>query len=300
MSAAATSSVNSSTFAGLADLKVGEAYYSGWKSLRATRSIEQMSGQFEVSLAERWSDSADPLPIRPGMACQLLLDKQPVISGWIDDVTPSHDANNHSISICGRDKTADLVDCSAIHKTGQWKRVTIAQIARDLLKPFGIDLVMQADAGKAFPSYDIQPGETVFECLDRAARLRALLLTSNAEGALVITRASDTLIPVVLEEGKNIKAAAGQFSWKERFSQYILRGQDSGNDDSYSEAVASEKLDVRLSLPAISYSLMCFKSCSNVEVTPGVSSNAHMLVTHGCNQAVGVSLVRLRPLELDM
>jgi prophage tail gpP-like protein len=229
----------SSTSSGVASLRAGGSVYAGWKSLRASRSIEQMAGAFSLGVVESFRGGQRvSTPLRPGLAAQLLLDDEPVITGYLDDVNPSYDATSHSIDLAGRDKTADLVDCSAIHKSGQWKNATLKRIALDLLAPFDIDLVIEVDVGKAFPSYGINPGETVFECLDRAARMRALLLTSNAAGALVITRAAKTVIPVVLEEGVNIKSASGQFSWKERFSKYVLRGQDVGNDESHAGDVA--------------------------------------------------------------
>jgi len=234
-----TSVSTASSPAGVAALKLGGTTYTGWKTLRAERSIEQMAGQFNLGVTEDVSaNRLDRLALDSDLSAQLLLDDEPVITGWLDDFSPSYDPTTHSIDIAGRDKTADLVDCSAIHKSGQWKNATIKQIATDLLAPFGVPLVMEVDPGKAFPSFGIDPGQTVFECLDRAARLNAMLLTSNAEGALVITRASEAVISVVLEEGVNIKSGSAQFSRRERFSKYVLRGQDSGSDDAFGDAVA--------------------------------------------------------------
>lgn len=210
---------------GTAELKVNGAIYGGWKTVRATRSIEQIAGTFDLGISERWAGQPNASPIRPGEPCQLLLDGEPVITGYADESSPGFSAGSHEISVTGRDKTGDLVDCSAIYKGGQWRGVKFEQIARDLVAPFGIKVHVEVDTGDSFSSFSIQPGESVFECMERGARMKALLLISNPLGDLVITRASRHLLPVTLEQGVNIKAARGNFSWKERFSSYIVNGQ---------------------------------------------------------------------------
>lgn len=209
---------------GIAELKVDGVYYGGWKSVRVTRSIEQLAGTFELEITDRWPGNPVASPIRPGEPCQLFLDGQVVITGYVDTVVHDYDAAKHSIRVAGRDKTADLVDCSAVYKTGQWSNVKLDRIARDLLKPYDIEVIVAADVGSAFSSYNIQEGETVFECLDRAARMKALLLTSNPDGDLVITRAGKERLDYGLIEGENIKAARGEFSWKDRYSVYTAKG----------------------------------------------------------------------------
>jgi prophage tail gpP-like protein len=223
---------------GIAELKVDGVFYGGWKRVRVSRSIEQMAGSFDIEITERWPGQPERTPIRPGQKCQLLLDRQPVITGWVDVVSPDYDADQHTLRVIGRDATCDLVDCSAIHKTGQWHDVTIDQMARDLIKPFGVALVMDAEPGAPFDSFDIQEGESVFECLERAARVRALLLTSDPEGRLVITRAGRIASDVALIEGKNIKAARADFSWAERFSEYHVKGYDRLGEDGETEDAA--------------------------------------------------------------
>lgn len=216
---------------GIAELKVDGVFYGGWKSLRVSRSIEQMAGTFELEVTERWPGQPQASPIKPGRPCQLLLDGEAVITGYVDTVSPDYDANRHTIRVAGRDKTADLVDCSAVHKSGQWRNVKLDQLASDLLKPYGIKIVIEAEVGRAFSSWNIQEGETVFECLERAARLKALLLTSNPAGDLVITRAGKQRLDHGLVEGKNIKAARADFSWKERYSTYTVKGQGRLGED---------------------------------------------------------------------
>nr|WP_249942232.1 hypothetical protein [Escherichia coli] len=46
----------------------------------------------------------------------LKINGQTVISGWLDQVNQSISATRYQITISGRDKTGDLVDCSAVHQ----------------------------------------------------------------------------------------------------------------------------------------------------------------------------------------
>lgn len=216
---------------GIGELKVGGSYFGGWTGLSVTRSIEQIAGSFELEVTERWAGQAAVRPIKPGESCQVLLDGEPVITGYVDDVAIEFTADSHTIRISGRDKTGDLVDCSAIYKSGQWSSVTLDTLARDLLAPFGIGVKVATDLGGPLSSHKIEPGETVFECLERAARMKAVLLTSDASGNLVITRASENVIGTVLVEGGNILSASGQFSWKDRHSVYTVKGQEKGSDE---------------------------------------------------------------------
>lgn len=221
---------------GIATLTANNQHFGGWKDVSVQRSIEQLAGTFSLDVSERWGGHANKFILKPGDACQLALDGTPVITGYLDEVNPSFSKDSHNVACSGRDKTGDLVDCSAIHKSGQWSNASLHTIASDLIRPFGLKLAIVSDAGANFPSFNIEEGETVFETLERACRLRALLLMSSTDGNVVIGRAGNELLDVVLEEGKNILEGSGNFSWKDRFSTYRVKGQGLGDDHSFGPA----------------------------------------------------------------
>lgn len=201
--------------------------HEGWLSARVTRSMEQLAHDFELSLTEKWADTMLPRKIRPGASCILFIDKEPVIVGWVDDCKPTYTATTHTLTVTGRSRTGDLVDCTAssFHYKGQ----TLAQVAVKLCAPFGIAVMAETDVGGPFLTLKPNEGDTVFEALDAAARIRGVLLTTNAAGDLVITRASFKTLPYPLVLGFNIKAGEGEFSLKDRFSLYTVKGQQSGS-----------------------------------------------------------------------
>ena len=235
------------TRAGVAELWVDGVFYGGWKRLRVSRSIECLAGSFEFELTERWPGQPKAAPVKAGAACRVFLDEQRIVTGYIDTRSVDFDSAKHSVKLVGRDKTGDLIDCSAIHKSGQWHNVKLDQLARDLVKPYGLEVHVLTDVGKAFSSFNIEEGESVFECLERAARQRAVLLTSDEYGDLVIARAGQKKLDVALVEGQNIKAARADFSWKDRYSEYTVKGQGrlgKSGDPEHSEAVGTIKDEI--------------------------------------------------------
>lgn len=220
------------------ELVVGGVKYGGWKSVSITRSIEQISGSFDLGISEHWPDSGGPRPIKPGQKCEVRIDGKPVITGHVDDVEPSYDATSREVAVRGRDVTGDLVDCSAVLK--QWKQATTLYIAKALCAPFGIEASGDITGGR-WKIFKTTPGETAFEALERAARLDGVLLISDGKGGLVITRAGTQRIDTALEHGVNIVSASATLSHRDRHSEITVKGQGPGDDDASGPAVAAQE-----------------------------------------------------------
>ncbi|SNS05491.1 Mu-like prophage tail protein gpP [Humidesulfovibrio mexicanus] len=210
-------------------LEVGDMLYGGWASIVIRRGLEQVAGSFELALTERWPGQDIPRPIAPGARCRVLVDGEPVITGYVDDVMPSYDAKEHGLSVSGRDKTADLVDCSA--PSTQWAGRGLLPVAKALCRPFGIEVLAQCDTGKPFSQLKNNEGDSVYETLEAAARVRAVLLVTDGHGRLLITRAGQgARVATVLELGKNVLGCKASFSLRDRFSTYTVKGQSVGLD----------------------------------------------------------------------
>lgn len=220
------------------ELKIGATRYSGWESVRVSRGIDRLAGSYELRLTENAAGLNVMRAIRPGQAVSVYADGEQVISGFIDTVAPDYDAEQHALHVSGRDATGDLVDCAAVHKSGGWQNRSLAQIAFDLIQPFKSGLEVVADVGQPFAEWRIEPGETVFENLDRAARYRGVLLYSDGLGNLVIGQPGTAPAPGALTLGKNILRARGHSSELERFADYIVRAQQAGTDAVYGSMAA--------------------------------------------------------------
>lgn len=224
-------------------LEINGAIYSGWKAVQIQTGIEQLAGQFSLRCADRWAIAGQPRPILAGQRAAVKIGGTPVITGFIDETTASFSARSHDLLIAGRDATGDLVDCAAEVDGQGWKGRTLEQIAIQLCKPYGIAVQLEGEGGKAlraglfdksgkvsarnpFRAPRINPGETVFETLSRAAQLRGYLLVSDGIGGLRITRAAaGGRATTELRQGVNVLGGRAVNSQRERFHTYKVYGQ---------------------------------------------------------------------------
>jgi prophage tail gpP-like protein len=211
-------------------LNTGGAAYAGWKSVSVRRSMEHCAGAFELKVSDLWPGNDVRRRIQPGERCEVLIDRERVITGHVDVLQMQIDGDTREVSVTGRDLTADLVDCSAVRAPGQWRGQKVERIAQDLAAPFGVPVHVEVDTGRPLASFALQEGETVHEAIERAARMRALLLMAGGDGALLITRAGLRRAPTPLVLGQNMLAARARLDMRDRFSQYTLKGQAPGSD----------------------------------------------------------------------
>lgn len=198
--------------------------FSGWKTLSVFRSLEAMSGQFDLGIAVRPEDDISVL--KAGSSLILKMGGQTVITGYLDELRQRIEGENKEITVSGRDKTADLVDCAVIHSSYQFKGQTLKQIAEAICKPFGINVVWTATesgATEVIPVWQVEPGETAFDTLSKAARHKGVLVTSDVDGNLVFTDPSKTKVGELML-GQNLLSLEVTDSWTQRYSLYRIIG----------------------------------------------------------------------------
>lgn len=217
------------------ELYVGGAIYLGWTSATIERSIEAVSGRFRLSVCEKWEKGMRPWVIRPGDRCVLTCNGEAVITGYVDSIAPSVDNSTRGFQVAGRDKTADLVDCSAVVASSEIRGQDAVGIASIICKPFGIAVRAEVPIGAPFPSFAIEPGEAAWDCIDRAAKQRALTVTTDGKGNLVMAsigkkQAEDLVL------GGNILSASATFDYSNRFSEYQIKGMSGVVNDEFEAA----------------------------------------------------------------
>ena len=227
------------------ELSIGSRRYGGWSDVSVTRAIDQMAGSFALSLS--WKDDAAgaPIAVAADDRCQLRIGGEIVIDGWVDAVSPSIDAGSHSIRVEGRDRSADLADCSAIHKPGSWSNARIEQIATEIASPFGVGVMAKAATGAPIRKFALQQGETVAAAIERLLRFRGLLAVPTATGDIEIITPDAGAPVATLALGINIKAASGRQDHRERYSDYIVKGQAAGDDERNGRTVAQVRGDAK-------------------------------------------------------
>ena len=209
-------------------LKVDGQIYGGWKEIKIQRGMRRFADTFELTLTDKWAGNNERRLIKEDSPCVVDIDGETVITGYVDDVNADYDATNHTLTVTGRSKLGDLVDCS--NNKFDYINLDLAAIAKKECAPFGINVVVETEVGEVFKKATRNVGETHHEFLAKLASYRAVHLTSNAQGDLVITRASEEKINTALILGQNIRNASGARSKRDRYRTYTVSGQQSGNN----------------------------------------------------------------------
>lgn len=220
------------------ELLIGGQLYAGWTKVGVTRAMDAAAGTFNLSVTDRWSPNDRPWPITPGDACEVRLGGETVITGYVDLARPSYGAESHAIEVQGRDKSEDMVDCSAVHDPDEWRGIDLLQLAQILGQPFGITARAETSVGAAFDLVKLQHGESALEALTRHAKMRKVLVMPDGRGGILLTRTGTRRAAVELVQGKNILSAEGTLDASERFSQYLVKGQAGYSEETDGEVEA--------------------------------------------------------------
>lgn len=224
--------------------------YSGWTSVDITAGIERQCREFTLGITWNWpGNEGRSLRIQQGQRCQLYVDDELLLTGFVFATPVSYNATTIIQGASGRSVTADLVDCSA--ELGQWREQSVFSIAKALASVYKVDVIDEAKDGTIIPDHQVEPGETVFESIDRLLQVSALLSTDDAFGRLVLARpGTGGNAYDALELGVNVFEASTSLEFSNVFSDYECIGQRSGTDEEFgidASEVTASAVDSRVS-----------------------------------------------------
>lgn len=217
-------------------LSVRGKRHEGWEQVTVRASMEELAHSFSVQYTPRAFYGGAAVEIEPGDPVEIRVGTTLVLTGYVDDSVEEYDASSHSVSVIGRSKTGDLVDCAAIYEGGSITGKNLYEVAKLLCAPFGIGVVIDAVLSDLFvgtgsePTVQIQDGESVFETLSALARKESVLMLSNPAGNLVLCRAATIALASAQLASGNIKRGSLRSSVRERYSSYLIKGQSPTND----------------------------------------------------------------------
>ena len=195
MSAPATAIAASGTSNTLT-IKVGGTTYGNFKEASATKWLDIVSNEFSFLAT---SEDAQPLPFKLDQPCKIYADGELVVTGFIEVIEVSADPRSHEILIAGRDKTSDLVDSTIDGLSSITGDVSLKALCEIVIAHIGSDLEVIDNAKPAvFEAAQYisnpDPGTNAIEFLEHHARERQVLLTSDAQGRLVIDKPVGVLV----------------------------------------------------------------------------------------------------------
>lgn len=224
-------------------LLVNGTRYAGWEEIDVQRSMRAISGRFSLMVSERFPDNPARWEVSQGAACELLLDGQTVITGFVDTRQASFSSSSHTVSVSGRDRSADMVDSAPEIGTYELAGLTALQVAQRLARPFNVPISSAVSGLKTLERFDIQPGETAFESVSRACQMSAVLPIPQGDGSVVLEREGRARASTELREGQNILTASLKKSDEQRFHRYIVAGQHFGSDTLFGEEAATPRAE---------------------------------------------------------
>lgn len=202
--------------------------YEGWLQSEVQRELESIAGTFSIPVA---LVPGQPPDIKRQDEVQIYIGQTLVLSGFVLAAEPFYRRGDCGVRVVGRDRTGDLVHCTAVHGGGQWRNATLERIAKDLLGPFKLGLVVDADIGPPITDFKLGHAETVKDALSRAARLRGVLVSGDNAGRVLLTKAGTRLFAGSIVRGLNVVEMQGLGSDEQRHSVYTAYGQRNAATD---------------------------------------------------------------------
>jgi len=201
-----------------------------------TKNIETFCGNFSVTVV---TDDLINFPVRRGAEAQILAGDIPIITGIVQRITIQYGPDNHTIIFQGRDKTSHIVDNSIVGNIELVAPVTLKQVVQKVLDSYG--LLTFIEQPEVIEETDIEPfaqgeivsaavGQNAWDFIETYARKRQVLVTTNGDGNIVLTRGSQERIQTFLlhelnGQQNNIKNATMIFDDTERFNAYVIKTQ---------------------------------------------------------------------------
>lgn len=158
--------------------------------------------------------------------CRILANGSPVLTGHLEKYSPRFDENTYEMTVSGRSKTGDLVDSSHGHKKGEFLNKAPRAIIDEISGEHGV-AIKGGGGARAREVFRLNPGETVFEAVERLARRDGFSFTDTEDGNLHLFDQPDENHAGQLIEGRDFASGSAAFDSSKRFRKTEVRGQAS-------------------------------------------------------------------------
>lgn len=207
-------------------------------------AVSYAANQAARAFAFTVTDATDPWGeqwnFMPGTPVTVLANGQLLATGYINRMTPSFDARNHTVEVSGTSKGSDTVKSAAEHTKGEFRKKTPLQIAQELDKQ-GVGFTSDVKQ-EPLEYFRLNPMETVFGAVERMTRRHPMLLQGMPDGSIKMTKGGTGGTNAPLIEGFNILGGSATFDDSDQHSEYKVKGQRVyGVDKKSLQIVATEK-----------------------------------------------------------
>lgn len=178
----------------------------------------------------------------PGTEVTIKAGDDLMLTGYVRDALPDHDANSHTLSVSVCSRTVDATECSVEHPTGEILNKDLAAIAKEF---DNLGIGIESDGTLPLePRHKLDTGETLFRTIEKRARGRGILIYDTPKGKLKLATKPEGTHKGGLIWGENIERASSNLTERGRYSKVKVRGQASDGTSKQQlrgETVASDK-----------------------------------------------------------
>jgi prophage tail gpP-like protein len=221
-------------------ISAGGGNYTAFEEISVKAAFNEAARSFEFTVAAELGASATNAIFTVGTEVSISANGDLLLTGHVDSREPSFAARKAEINVSGRSKSADLVDGSAEHETGQFKDKDPLEIGQAVSSEYGAKWESDQQLEKV-DQYQLTQGESCFRCVEKLARQQGMTITGTPEGNAKITKAGNDRNGALIE-GQNILSGTAHHNGSNRHSKIIVRGQRPfGHGDENIEIEAKEE-----------------------------------------------------------
>ncbi|WP_028167558.1 phage baseplate assembly protein [Bradyrhizobium elkanii] len=238
----------------VAQLVVAGLIFEDWETVEVSSDWAEAFSHFKFTAAERDTEVTtargrvplwQKLQFKPDDQCTILLAGQLAITGFIEVRQVAYDATQHGVMLIGKSLTANAAKSSVDTKTGNFDDKNVVQVAQEVVAPYGVGIkVVGSPDLTPFPKLQNNPGELVWDFLERIARPRGVVMGSDAHGSFLLIGEHTGTIVSELIEGINIKSCQCVISHEHVYTEHKVIGQHAASDDNSGTAASELKCSV--------------------------------------------------------
>ena len=197
------------------ELQVNDKKYQGWENITINKSMLSISDTFSMNIY-----NGIDINIVGGDSVKILVDDKVFLSGFVDSLKLGISDTKKPLSVSGRSKSSDLIDCN-IFENKQYNIQNAKVIISDLVKPFGITVSSSLNL-EPLEVFDTKVGETYFNAINRLCKQNNILPISDKNGNIKLVKNQLIENEKVLKDS-DFKELEFNQNFTNRFSEYTYK-----------------------------------------------------------------------------
>lgn len=226
------------------DVYINDSLFTGWSRISIVKSVDKISGTFSL-ITDKFILPNNKI-MKTESKVEVYINNNKIINGYINNIKGSLDSNNSRVTIKGDDKTVDLIDCSTINEPLEFINQSVYRIIKELLKAYPIDVNVDSHnnvsndflrrvSNPIYPKISFNSGDSVFDCISKVCKMKAVYPISDGNSDILLTDFQSNVVNDSLIIGENISSIEFENDITDRFSYYIVKGQNSGYGKKWDE-----------------------------------------------------------------